>query len=361
MTYYQGLRKHSYCGNKNIFMKQSYVIGIDISKSKIDCALMEASYEVQLEKVVTNSDEKIKAFILQVIKEFKIDESELLICCENTGIYNRPVERVCVNLGINLWVEHAVKIKRASTDMRGKNDKKDAIRIAEYAIRYQDRVVLYKESSKSIKELNDSLKVRETLSVQRVAIENQLREAKTHDIESYKILKNGYSKILRSINKSLEEIEQKIDSLIEKQDEIKQNAELMTTIPGIGKQNAVKFIIATNNFQSFNSAKHLACYAGVVPFQNQSGTIIKRDRVSKMANLHLKSLLHMAAMAAIRFDPEMKTYYKRKVQEGKNKMSVLNAVRNKLVHRIVAVITQKRPYVIKKEDSIKKESILLAY
>jgi len=342
-------------------MKQSYVIGIDISKLKIDCAVMEATQEVHLEKVVENSDRKIKAFILQVIKALKIDKSDLLICCENTGIYNRPLERVCVSLGVSLWVEHAVKIKRASTDMRGKNDRKDALRIAEYAIRYQDKMVLYKESSKSIKELNDCLKVRETLSGQRVAIENQLREAKTHDIESYNVLKKGYAKILKSISKSLDEIELKINALIEREDEIKQNAELMTTIPGIGKQNAIRFIIVTNNFHSFNSAKHLACYAGVVPFQNQSGTIIKRDRVSKMANLQLKSLLHLAAMAAIRFDPEMKAYYTRKVKEGKNKMSVLNAVRNKLVHRIVAVITQKRPYVVKTQDSIKKESILLAY
>ena len=54
----------------------------------------------------------------------------------------------------------------------------------------------------------------------------------------------------------------------------------------------------------------------------------------------------MAALAAVRFDNELKAYYKRKVEEGKNKMSVLNAVRNKLIHRIMAVLKRRTPYVM---------------
>lgn len=342
-------------------MNLKYTIGIDISKSKIDCAVLGLDYEVKLENIVTNSDVKIAAFLNKVIKTLKISKSELLVCCENTGIYNRPLERACVELGIDLWVENALKIKRASTDMRGKNDKKDALRIAEYAIRYQDKKTLFRENSMEINKLDDLIKIRETLMGQRVAIENQLREAKTHDTLSYKLLKQGYAKVLKTIAQSLLEIEGKINDVIKEDSELEQNAELMTTIPGIGKQNAINFIIATNNFKTFDSPKHLACYAGVVPFQNQSGMIVKRARVSKMANKNLKRLLHMAAMAAVRFDPELKAYYVRKVQEGKNKMSVINAVRNKLVHRIMAVVTQKRPYEVRSSFSIKKETISLAY
>lgn len=341
-------------------MKQSYAIGIDISKFKIDGAVINSDYEVLVEKEVPNTDGKIEGFITNLLKSLNVDASQILICCEGTGIYNRPLERVCEKLGIYLWVEHALKIKRASTDMRGKNDKKDALRIAEYALRYQDKKVLFRESSKEVRELKNQIKIRETLISQKVALENQLREAKTHDNESYKVLKQGFAKLLKSIAQTILKTDQRINDLIKADDNLQQNVDLMTTIPGIGKQNAINFIISTNNFESFNSAKHLACYAGVVPFQNQSGTIIKRDRVSKMANKTLKKLLHMAAMAAVRFDPELKTYYLRKVMEGKNKMSVLNAVRNKLVHRIMAVITQKRPYEIKNQVSIKIETNLLA-
>lgn len=72
---------------------------------------------------------------------------------------------------------------------------------------------------------------------------------------------------------------------------------------------------------------------------------MKKERVSKMAHQKLKKLLHLSAMASIRSDKEMKAYFKRKVEQGKNKMSVLNAVRNKLVHRIMAVINRKQPFL----------------
>ena len=49
-------------------------------------------------------------------------------------------------------------------------------------------------------------------------------------------------------------------------------------------------------------------------------------------------------MSAIQNDPEMKAYFERKVAEGKNKMSVINAVRNKLIHRVFAVIRGEQDY-----------------
>ena len=326
-------------------MDQIYVIGLDISKFKIDCALMSSDFKLLIEKEVENRNLELKIFFKEVCQKLKIKNSQLLVCCENTGIYNRPLEQICLQLGIDLWVEHALKIKRASTDLRGKNDRKDAIRIAEYAIRYQDRKVLFKEPSKVVRELDYQIKIRQTLIDSRTAIENQLREAESHNPEAYKSLSAGYKMTLKSISKSIVKAEEKIRELIKQDEEILQNYELITSIPGIGSQNAINMIIATNNFTAFSSAKHLACYAGVVPFQNQSGTIVKRERVSKLANKTLKKLLHMAAMAAIRVDVEIKTYYKRKVEEGKNKMSVLNAVRNKLVQRIMAVLKRKTPYI----------------
>lgn len=325
-------------------MKQNYFIGVDISKSKIDCALISSDLAIILEKEVVNTDQKVKIFLLSVLKRLNLQPCELIVCCENTGIYNRPLERVCLALGVLLWVEHPLKIKRASTDMRGKNDRKDAIRIAQYTVRYQDKAVWYVEPSDAIKKLNTLQKVRETLLAQKVAIENQLREALSHDKQAYQILRKGFARTLKSMNESLDKVESDINKLAQQEDAIAKNMQLLQSIPGIGAQNAINLIITTNNFKHFSSAKHLACYAGVVPFDNQSGTIKKRERVSKMANLKIKKLLHLAAMTAIRHNKDLKAYYIRKVKEGKNKMSVLNAVRNKLVHRIFAVISRQTPF-----------------
>ena len=327
-------------------MKQKYFIGIDISKQKLDLAIILSDFSIVDEQVIPNQQVKIKSFLKGFIKKHGIETENLLICVEHTGIYNSPLQRVCVELGIDLWQEHALKIKKASADLRGKSDRQDAIRIAEYAVRYQDRVILFTPPSKSIEELSTLNKTRETILAQAVAMKNQLNEAKTHDIESFKVLSKIYQPIMKSIDGQLKKIAKRVNEILEENQDMKKNVELIKTIPGVGEQTAVNMLVSTQNFTLFKSAKHLACYAGVVPFLNESGTIVKRARVSKMANQKLKMLLHLAAMAAIRTKSDLKAYYIRKVAEGKNKMSVLNAVRNKLVHRIWAVLQRQTPFVM---------------
>src|SRR3954470_18757035 len=127
-------------------MKQIYYIGVDISKEKIDIAVMGNDYKILIEKVVQNQDAKIMSFFTYLIKKLKIENSQLLVCCEETGIYKRPLQRACLDLGIDVWVEVAIKIKRESTSLRGKSNKQDAARIAESACRYNDKKVIYKEA-----------------------------------------------------------------------------------------------------------------------------------------------------------------------------------------------------------------------
>lgn len=330
---------------KKNLMEQKYFIGMDLSKGKVDVFVLRDSGQVLARQVVKNGDEQLQAFLSKFLKDQGCDPQELLVCCEVTGIYGAPLQRVCTQMDITLWVEHPVKIKRASTDMRGKSDAKDAERIARYALRYKDLQVKYQEPSPITRQLKIQTGMRDKLIEQRVALENQLQEAKTHDENLYRALQKGYGGVIHKINEQLKQIEDQIQELIDQEASLKKNVDLLTSIKGIGRQNAIHFIIETDNFTRFESAKHLACYAGVVPFPNQSGTINKRQRISHMANQRLKKLLHMAALAGIRHNEDIKTYYSRKVQQGKNKMSVINAVRNKLVHIMWAVIHRQSPYL----------------
>ena len=67
-------------------------------------------------------------------------------------------------------------------------------------------------------------------------------------------------------------------------------------------------------------------------------------------------MLHMGAMSVISRDPELRDYYQRKVAQGKNKMLVINAVRNKIIHRLCAVI--KRGYEYQSEIIFKERLVL---
>lgn len=342
-------------------MKQKYIIGVDISKSKIDCAIIDAHFNLEREREVANQDAKLRSFLKDALKSLKLQADELLVCCEHTGIYNAPLRRVCSELGIGLWEVQALKIKRASIDLRGKSDRKDALRIADYGVRYNDQQQLYVAPAANLKQLDALTKTRDTLVQQRVMINNQLSEAKSHDSTLYKLLFDNYKATLKTLDGSIKKTEKKIESLINQDEQMRKNKELLVSIPGVGPQLAHNFILSTNNFIDFTSAKQLACYAGVVPFENASGTIIKRPRVSKMANQKLKHLLHLTALCAIRGKGELQAYYIRKVQEGKNKMSVLNAIRNKIVHRIMAVITRQTPFIKSVEDYNQKCNLGVAF
>ena len=120
---------------------------------------------------------------------------------------------------------------------------------------------------------------------------------------------------------------------------------LITSVTGVGSITATEVIITTNEFKTIDCPKKYACYSGVAPFEHQSGSSIRgKTRVSSMGNKSIKKLLHMAALSACSCPGDLKQYFDRKVLEGKNKMLIINAIRNKLIARIFACVKQNKFY-----------------
>jgi transposase len=172
---------------------------------------------------------------------------------------------------------------------------------------------------------------------------------KTNDL----FLDRKDAKYLRELNyaaisgleESLEKINESIDALIENDILLKNQLHLMTSVPGVGRIIALNLIVFTDEFKRFKDAKKLACYAGVAPFEYTSGTSMKgKTRIHGIANKTLKRLLHIGAMSALKCQGEYRSYFDRKVASGKNKRLVINAIRNKMVLRVMAVINRGTPY-----------------
>jgi transposase len=153
-----------------------------------------------------------------------------------------------------------------------------------------------------------------------------------------------FSNTLKAIKNDLEKIQKAILELIKADEELSRLFGIVTSVAGIGEVTAIGIIISTNEFKDINDSKKYACYAGVAPFVRESGIFRGKGRVSSMANKTVKSLLLMASLSAIKYNESIKAYDERKVAEGKNKMSVLNAVRNKLIHCIFSCVKQNIKY-----------------
>ena len=75
--------------------------------------------------------------------------------------------------------------------------------------------------------------------------------------------------------------------------------------------------------------------------------------MSSIANKKMKSSLNMAVLYIKKCDTEIKANYEKKLAEGKNKMSVMNAIRCKIISRAFAVIERKTALVnIKKFKTV---------
>jgi transposase len=149
---------------------------------------------------------------------------------------------------------------------------------------------------------------------------------------------------LKALKADLKSADKAITTLAQQDPELKRLFERVTSVVGISQTTAAEIIVSTNEFKAITDPKKFACYAGVVPFERSSGKRKGRPQVSHRANKKVKSLLHMGAMSAVQHCVQLKAYYERKVDEGKNKMLVLNNVRNKIVLRIFACVREDRNY-----------------
>lgn len=309
--------------------------GIDVSKSTIDVH----GHNRSAAKKFSND---AKGF-LKLVKW--IAQDNYFICLENTGYYSLSLVVYLEEQGIPYVMLSPIEIKRSIGLVRGKSDQIDAKQIARYAWLHKEELKGSKLPARAIIELSQLLKLREQFVKQRVALNNMLEafgQTSISNKPSLQLIKLQVKQLSKHIKKAEAEA-----AAILKQGQLNQNNELLQGIIGVGPILAAELIVHTNNFTSFSTWRQLACYAGVAPFEHTSGTSIRgRTRVHHIADRKLKQLLNMAAISAIRHDPEVKKYYHKKVEQGKNKMSVINAVRCKILARCFAVIKRQTPYVI---------------
>ena len=151
------------------------------------------------------------------------------------------------------------------------------------------------------------------------------------------MFKEGCKATLQGAAKDIKAVEKQIQELIKADERIKQQYTIATSVKGIGPVTACQMIVSSGEFRKIQTGKEFACYCGVVPFEDSSGSSVRgRARVCHWANKKMKSYLHMAALWAIQGPGELQTYYEGQLAKGKDKLSVLNAVRNKLVVRVCA-------------------------
>jgi len=326
-------------------MKKNYFIGIDVSKSTLDVSICNENKMVHYTKI-NNEPKAIKMWLKADLKKFQINHQDCCVLIEYTGIYTFHVVNQMREAGIELFVVPALAVKRSLGLVRGKNDKVDSKRLAFFAYEKYASLVAYTPVRPVILELSNLVSLRSRLLKAKQALVVAQKESSRFTTTKFaKSILDLQSKSVLALEKDMKAVEKKIKQLVASDPLLSKKSQQIISIDGVGIVTAVNVIITTNEFKDIKEAKKFACYAGIAPFEHSSGSSVRgKERVSHLANKKMKHILHMAAISTLRMKGDLRNYYDRKVKEGKNKMSVLNAIRNKIVLRIFAVINQDKFY-----------------
>jgi transposase len=332
---------------QRVMSKFKLIIGIDISKNTFDASRLWSDTPGLIEHQVFEQTKSGLVSFVKWLKSTGVEPQQTLLCMEHTGLYIHGLLEHLSRYDYVVWVEMPLRIKRSIGLQRGGDDKLSSKLIAQYAYRYQDACKSWVAEDAVLLRLRQLIAQRDRMVRQVKALEVPVGELKQcEQAVLAQELEQIQRKTVSALKTAIKEIESRVAEIVKTNASVQKKIDCVTSIKGISTQTAIHLYVYTKGFTAYENGKQLASYCGVVPFERRSGISVRhRPRVSRYANKDLKRLLHLCAMCAIRHDKELRSYYQRKVLEGKNKMSVVNAVRNKLIQRVFAVVRDERKWV----------------
>lgn len=188
-------------------MEYNYYVGCDVSKNELDFAIYKGN-AFAFHREIENNSKAIDAFFQELKQLPDFDLTSTVVCMEHTGIYNNPLLEYLHKKQANICLESALQIKNSQGNLRGKNDKIDAIRIAEYAYTFRAKIKLWKPKREVIQQLARFSSDRTRLITAQKMLQTPLNESKV--FSSSKLHKASFklfSNTLKSIKKDLEKID----------------------------------------------------------------------------------------------------------------------------------------------------------
>jgi transposase len=315
------------------------VVGIDVSKKKLDVALLVEGKVKN--KVVPNSAQGFAELESWLVKQ-KVALATAHICLESTGVYSEPVALYWFDKGVKVSLvnPNCIKSFGGSENIRNKNDQIDAALIARYCAAMQPN--LWEAPSREQRQLKAWSNRLIALQDMRQQEANRLE---VHEVAEQDELITHVQSHIAWLDQQIAEIEQDINDHIDRHPGLKQDAELIESIPGIGRTTAAKILGHIGDVRRFANAKALAAYIGVTPRQRQSGSSVRgRTTMSRMGSARLRAALFLPSLVAKRYNPILRQFGARLEASGLPKMAVAGAVMRKLAHLIYGVVKSGKPF-----------------
>lgn len=320
----------------------THVVGIDVSKAKLDCLwLREPQSRKVKTKVVSNDAKGHTLLATWLTKNLSASPKDILVVMEATGVYHEQLALALHEKGFQVSVVNPAQIKAFGKSLGSthKTDKQDSMVIALYG--ESRRPALWQPEPAEIRLLKALNARLQALEVDHQREKNRLEKAQfnasaTSVIESIEMM-------LAELAKEIRRIEREIKDHIDGHPQLKKDKKLLESIPGIGPV-LMRIMLALIHSRDFTSAKQVAAYLGLIPAHVESGVFKGRTSLSKKGPASVRAKLYMAAVSAIQWNADVADLNRRLSSNGKSKMQALGAAMRKLVHICFGVLKNQTPY-----------------
>lgn len=316
-----------------------FYLGIDVSKAKLDCMLLDASSQKKKSKVVANSASGFKQILEWLAKQ---GASDAHVVMEPTGVYHENCALALTDAGLRLSLVNPARVRdyAKALGFKNKTDKMDSAVLAQFGSK--ETLPLWQPPSQEARVLK-------ALLVRRDAVAEDLqrehnRKEKAESTVTPAPITNSIGDTIVFLDAELTKLQKMIDDHIDNNPDLKETKRLLETIPGVGPRVSVHM---TSLFaaKKFKRAEQLSAYLGLAPVIKESGTSVSgKPQLSKAGPAQLRKLLYMPAVVATRHNPHIKATYERLIARGKPKMSAIGAAMRKLAHLCFGVVTGGKPY-----------------
>jgi transposase len=311
-------------------------LGIDVSKNTLDVALLAESAKPR-HKVFAN-DASGHTELLRWLGQQ--DAGAVHVCLEATGTWAEAVSVVLHEAGHKVSLVNPAQIHAFGRSglKRTKTDKADAVLIARFCQMHQPPA--WTPLSPQVQQLQGLIRRLEHLEEMSLMEQNRLSSGGLcapvqADLEEH----------LADLKARIEKTRRQIKDHIDNNPDLKEQARLLESIPGIGAATAALLIAELGEITHFDNARQVAAFAGLVPRIRESGTSVRgRARLSKVGSSRLRKSLYFPAITALRFNPLIKAFGLRLSAQGKSRMLIIGAAMRKLLHIAYGVLKSRQPF-----------------